>query len=423
MQIKELLKKLDFSVYKDELSLIKIKVDEFIDFLEKAIQKEKIVAEVFVGGSFAKETLVKNSSYDIDIFVRFESGERDISALLNKILDKYLKMKKLKFELVHGSRDYFRIKKENIVFEIIPVKKIKNIKEAENITDLSYFHVKYVKNKIKKRNLTKEVIFAKKFCKAHGVYGAESYINGFSGYGLECLIANFGSFEKMIRALVKVKDKLVIDSEKKYKNKKDIFIELNESKLKSPIILIDPTCKERNALSALNKETFEKFKAAANAFLNKPNQSFFEIKKPRKKEFENLAKQKNLEFINILLKTNKQPGDIAGTKLNKFANFLIRELSQYFNVIKKEFNYSEGTEAELYLLSSSKGQILKKGPQINLKNNVAAFKKKHKNTFEKMGRVYARDKVGLKAKEFIKKFNQQQTEKIREMDICELRVT
>ena len=55
---------------------------DFIDKLKQEILKSKTNADVFVGGSFAKGTLLRSDNYDVDIFVRFDSKYKDISDLL-----------------------------------------------------------------------------------------------------------------------------------------------------------------------------------------------------------------------------------------------------------------------------------------------------------------------------------------------------
>ena len=67
--------------------------------------------------------------------------------------------------------------------------------------------------------------------------------------------------------------------EKDYKNKNDILENINESKLLSPIILIDPTFKQRNVTSALSEETLEKFKDYCKKFIKSPNADFFSQEK------------------------------------------------------------------------------------------------------------------------------------------------
>jgi len=62
---------------------------EFIEKIEKKVQKQGIKAEVFVGGSFAKNTMIKKDKYDVDVFLRFEKTPivEDISKISEKILE------------------------------------------------------------------------------------------------------------------------------------------------------------------------------------------------------------------------------------------------------------------------------------------------------------------------------------------------
>lgn len=263
-KIKEVLKEAleEAKTSDEEVRIIESKVKIFIEKLEKKFKIHNIGAEVFVGGSFAKKTLIKKEKYDVDIFARFDKKyiNQNISELTNKILKK-IKLKHA-INTIHGSRDYFKIDVEpGLCFEIVPVIKVSRPKEAENITDLSYFHVKYVNKKIK-GNMPDDIILAKSFCHANRIYGAESHIKGFSGYSLELLIIYYKSFEKFIREIAKKnpngsynlrgktkEDKIIIDIEKDYANKKQVLMDMNSSKLESPIILVDPTFKQRNALA------------------------------------------------------------------------------------------------------------------------------------------------------------------------------
>ena len=351
----------DLFVEKDTLKFLKEEGNKMIRLLQQELKKEKIAAEVFVGGSYAKGTFVRGDFYDIDIFIRFDWRYEDLSSILDKVLKKVSKKNKLKLEKIHGSRDYFRILLgRDVIFEIIPVVKIKKPREARNVTDLSYSHVRYVRTKLRKNNLAREIILAKQFCKAQKSYGAESYIMGFSGYALECLVIYYGSFEKMLKALAKVKvgERLIIDQAKLYKKKDEVLFEMNEGKLGSPIILVDPTWKERNAMAALSRETFEKFQDSARKFLKKPSKEFFIIKKFDVEALKKKAKRTKGEFLHIKLKTGKQPGDIAGTKLKKFSNYLSKEISRYFNLEDREFNYGGENAADLYLIAKSKKEIM-----------------------------------------------------------------
>lgn len=417
MNIKSVLNELNFSVDSKEMSEIKKESNVLIKEIKAILKKNRIKAEVFLGGSFAKGTIVRSNEYDIDIFVRFDSKYEDISEILENAIKK---VKGYRTERVHGSRDYFKLVREkDKVFEIIPVVKIKNPKEARNVTDLSYFHVNYVKKKLKGK-MANEVIFAKAFCKALGVYGAESYINGFSGYALECLIIYYGSLEKMLKELIKAKGKVIIDSAKFYKKKEEILLTLNESRLQSPIIIVDPTWKERNVAAALNKESFDIFIEGAKKFIKNPKKEFFEEKKFDEYAFRN--KSKGNDFVHLILKTDKQEGDIAGTKMKNFSKFLIKEIEKSFDVIDWKFEYEEGKESDLFIIAKGKKEILRKGPPVEMKDACVSFKKFNNKVFEKSGTLYGKIEMKENAEAYLKGWIKKYSETVGQMDIIEIRV-
>jgi len=407
MKIKEILKKQIEKIKPDEKGFkdLEKKTNELIDKLGKEIKKRKIKADVFLGGSLAKKTILRKDNYDIDIFVRFDKKYKDdeISDLLARVV---------KGTRIHGSRDYFQVKQGKITFEVIPVIKILKAKEARNVTDLSYFHVSYVKNNIKKNpRLANEILLAKLFCYANNAYGAESYIKGFSGYALELLIIYYKGFLNFIKAINKAKEQIILDPEKHYKNRQEILLQLNEAKLASPIVFVDPTFKERNTLAALSKETFEKFKIICKNFLKKPSTAFFEEKR---------IDRKNYNLI-LEVRTNKQEGDIAGSKLKKFFGFLDFELGKYFEVDGKDFEYDGKKKANLYFKIKAKKEIILTGPPINDVENVLSFRKKHKNVFIKNSRVYAKEKINLTASGFVNKFKKDNKKRMKEMGIISLK--
>ena len=200
----------ELSPQENKLKIIKNEVNAFLKDIKSILKKDKIKAEIFVGGSYAKQTLMRKDKYDIDIYVRFDKKYENISDLLEKIIKK----SKMKFIKIHGSRDYFQIQKDNgLLFEIIPVRKISKPMEAENVTDLSYLHVNYVKKNINNK-IQKEILIMKAFSVANNFYGAESYVRGFSGYAIECLLIHYKNFEKTLKELCKCEYKLFIDIKK-----------------------------------------------------------------------------------------------------------------------------------------------------------------------------------------------------------------
>ena len=421
----------NISPSKDELESMKRVVDDFKNSIDKRIKELKIDAEVFVGGSFAKKTIIRKDVYDIDFFIRFDKKHKEISELTRKILENFKKKE------VKGSRNYFIIDKGHFFIEVVPVLKVSNPRKSENVTDLSYSHVNYIKKKtrsfqvslkkigkkkIKNPIILDEIKLAKAFCYANGCYGAESYIKGFSGYAIELLVYNYGSFLKFVKAFEKIQSKSVVDIEKHYKNKNEVFMDINASKLHSPVILVDPTFKGRNALAALSYETLEKFKKICKEFLKNPSEKFFEEKKVDLEKIEAKAKEKKLDFVVLKCETSKQEGDIAGTKLLKFYNHITSELDKYFEIKSRGFEYKNEKTARYYFVAKRKKEIIFNGPMIKQEENLKKFKKKHKSVFYKSGKIYAKEKVNFSLKEFLRTWEKKNREQVRGMSMIGIEV-
>jgi len=404
----------------DVLKEISLSRDEFFGFEKAARDFIRLIDGVgigsFIGGSFAKDTVVKKTKnkQDIDIFVVFDSAEE--LANFEKILKNFDLPGSLK--KVHGSRDYFQIDCGDVILEVVPVMKNLKPEEAENVTDVSLSHVGYIRGEIKKNpRLGNEIKLAKRFCAANRVYGAESYINGFSGYSIEVLVCHFGGFVKFLKGM---KTAHVIDPSKFFRTKHEVMRELNSAKILSPIILVDPTFKDRNATAGLSKETFEKFLEAAEAFLKNPSRKFFEKRGLDVDSIKDFAKEKGFLFFQVGLSTKKQEGDIAGTKMKKFFDFFVSELERKGQgIVRREFDYpGKGQEAQGYLVIDEKQEVEVRGPSPEMKEAVVRFKKakKGKKIFEKDGNFWFVDKVSVKGIfERVRKFEKEMDVEVREI--------
>jgi len=385
---------------------------EFVDWLKGRLKDRKVRAEVFVGGSLAKGTLVKKDVYDVDVFVRFDKsyGDEKISKLLGRVLGSGAKK-------IHGSRDYYQFVKEGILIEVIPVLRIKGVGEAENVTDLSYLHVNYVVKKIRKATgLVDEIRLAKSFAHAQNCYGAESYIHGFSGYALELLMIHYGSFLKFVREVggwdLKKKGKLVIDIEKLFKNRDMVLLEMNESKRQSPIVLVDPTNKDRNTLSSLNKETFFRFQNSCKGFLRSPGEDWF-VREGVDVEFKKFKDVKKM-----VVETSRQAGDIAGTKSKKFFDFVVYRLKKEFEIKKQGFDYNEEeNKAYFYFVLSGKKDEIVRGPPVTAVENLKKFKKVHPPAFIKNHYACVKLKHSLSFEEWFAGFVKGDKKIIKEMGV------
>ena len=426
-------------ILKEELEVIRVSKQEkdalnkVVELVSKTIKtkvsKLNIKAELFVGGSFAKGTLIKKKSYDIDLFLRFDQqySEEQMREKFRKIFFWFKVPKhRTKVRLIHGSRDYYQIflkQHKNICIEVIPVLKITKHEQARNVTDLSYFHVNYVKKQLKsKPELVNEILLMKAFCHGQKCYGAESYVSGFSGYGIELLIIHYGSFIKVLNELINYSQRMIIDLVGYYKTVEEVVKSMNHAKIQSPIILIDPTFKKRNVTSALSKETFARFKIVSKEFLEHPSIDFFVDKPIDISEFKKISWDNEGIFAVIEIKTSKQPGDIAGTKLLKFAKFLTLEISKSFDIIRRDFGYDDKKTARIYYILRRKKEIVIAGPLISYKDAVEGFKKAHPVWYIQNKRIFSARPTDVSIKEFLKHFKKSYRKTIKEMSIKKVKL-
>lgn len=369
----------------DELRRIQRKISVFMSRLNRELKKNNIKADAMLGGSAAKGTIVKGD-FDCDIFVRFDYSymDKDISALLKKALSRFSGVQR-----VHGSRDYFQLEHKSLDYEIVPVLHITRAKDAQNVTDMSPMHVEWILSRLKKNpRIRDEIIAAKMFCKANGIYGAESYIGGFSGHVLDILVAYYGSLLKLIENAVSWNRYKVIDIEGY-----NTFDELNRSKI-SPLIVIDPVDKNRNAAAALTMEKFRLFKQKAGEFLAQPSMAFFVKKQVSIKELK--QKAGNSRLIILKAKPMKGKDDIVGCKLRKAHEYIQKQLElNGFTLIDSGWQWQKGKLAMFWYLLPDKPldeEKIHTGPPLKATHDAARFKEKYSDCYVKDNRLYVKTK-------------------------------
>jgi len=332
-------------------------------------------AKILPGGSWAKDTRLQDT-HEVDLFVKFNYQKyKDKSDRLSEFVKKALE-KKFKVQTLRGSRDYFQIMKEGITFEIIPILSIRKASRARNITDISPLHTAWVK-KHKKQH---EICLVKAFAYAQHVYGAETHMRGFSGYVLEILTIHYGSFLKLIHAASQWKEKTVIDHEHLLHHP---IRELNASKLSSPLILVDPVDKTRNAAAVLSQEKYDLFIKSCRLFLKKPSGKFF------------VRKQEIIPHLALVVEMPaKGKPDVIGGQSYSFFRKVKKQLELHgFKVLKSglSVNLKVIQWFKLHSLLLPK-KITVRGPPITLQHHKEKFRKKHREVFFLKGIIYAREK-------------------------------
>jgi tRNA nucleotidyltransferase (CCA-adding enzyme) len=363
----------------DERQAVLATVKAFVGKLQQQLAKRRIKAKVILGGSFAKDTWLAGD-YDVDLFVAFDPKKHagaDLSELLAKALASW------KPERLHGSRDYFWVRGD-VRFEIVPVLGIRKPSESRNVTDFSPLHVAWV-NKAGRKHKD-DIMLAKKFCKSAKVYGAESYIHGFSGHVLDALVIHHQGFLPLLRAAAKWTPKVVIDPKNIHKGK--ALMVLNASKIAGPLVLVDPVQPGRNAAAAVSQENFDRFVAAAQAFLARPSRAFFE---DRTLDVGALRKRGHLVLAEAKPLDGKE--DVVGARLGLAFEFLRARLGQKgFTLKDAGWEWDKKKPAVFWFLCKDARLPEKmswEGPPIAMQTHAAAFRKKYRTVTVRNGKLWA----------------------------------
>lgn len=363
------------------------KVDPVIDRIKDAL--DDVRAEVRLGGSLAKQTFLRND-HDCDLFIRFDKTY--VNERLPEMTEDILKRAGFPYERVHGSRDYFQMHIDGIDYEVVPVYRIESAQEQANVTDCSYLHIVWVNNKAKEIvdgvPLHDHIRLAKAFCKAQRVYGAESYIGGVSGHVLDILVLYYGGFDQFVRGVSKWNKQTIIDPEGYYKDEQAIRSSLNAAKTLAPLIVVDPIDKDRNAAAAISTEKYEMLIDACKKLAKRKDTGSFTRKPLSRTQWKRSAKN----VIEILLSPLDDKKDVAGAKMRKVHEHLIRELEQHGFAIDDQFFVWEQEQGQSLLYIPQHHideQYVVSGPPKERKDDVKAFKAKHDDIFEKEGRVMA----------------------------------
>ena len=244
----------------------------------------------------------------------------------------------------------------------------------------------------------------KKFCRAQGVYGAESYIKGFSGYVLEILTIHYGTFFDSIKAISRWKLPVYIDLNKFYRSRKDAFKKINKSKRVNELIIVDPTQKDRNASAAISKDKINSLIKACKEYLHNPSDEFFLEKRLMIKDLV-VESGENILLLGKI-KAMKGKKDVVGSKIVKIYDYIEKQLKKHdFEVMKSNWHFNK--DSLIYYIIKDEilsEKIIHRGPPLKQKRHVKEFKEKYKDHTINKGTLYVKlDREAKTLKEFVKK--------------------
>ncbi|NPA86133.1 MAG: hypothetical protein GXO42_01915 [bacterium] len=257
-ELEQRLRKLKQQLYpqavpdKKEREYVEATAAELQEKFRKAVQGIKEIEDVNICGSVGKNTWVKGKR-EVDIFLLFKKGTA--KHVMEKFTEEVAKQVLESCQPIKASRQYIRGKYKDFEVDVVPVYKIERPEEFVCITDVTPFHVQYVRSRLAAEQRD-EVRILKKYLQLVHCYGAESYISGLSGYAAELLIIYYGGFERCLASLCTSKPPIYIDIEQRYGSLAAARAVLSAPKLRSPIIIIDPVLPTRNAAASLSYQRF-----------------------------------------------------------------------------------------------------------------------------------------------------------------------
>ncbi|WP_067957156.1 CCA tRNA nucleotidyltransferase [Nitrosopumilus sp. Nsub] len=328
------------------------------ELVEKEIQKYSEVTKIEFGGSYAKGTWLSKNA-DIDIFIKFKKNisEEKLESISKKI--GFASLKKYSPYVRYSQHPYVEARIKDTKINIVPCYDVK-MGEWKSAADRSPYHTEYMKKSLtpKMRN---EVRILKTFLQSNGIYGAEIAKQGFSGYISEVLILEYGSFEKLIKSISKIKENYVIGK--------------TSNQFDTAIVIIDPIDYNRNLAAAISNKNIVKFILICRSFKEKPSNEFFKIKKLKKSN----KFWKNLLIIKFEFKARSP--DIIWGQIKRATTSLAKQLElEGFTVLRSKSYTDEQKEAYLmfFLESTQINQIYqKKGPKIFREDSTKSFVSKN----------------------------------------------
>jgi tRNA nucleotidyltransferase (CCA-adding enzyme) len=220
-------------------------------------------AEPMIVGSVARGTFI-HGDRDLDVFLLFdpalsreeleEEGLRLARSIADELSDGYYEK--------YAEHPYISATIEGFDVDLVPCFKVESASAIRSSVDRTPFHTRYIEAKI--GHLVDEVLLAKQFAKAGGVYGSDQMTEGFSGYLCELLILHYGGFAALLEAAAEWKPGTLLD------------LEAHRAKeFTEPLVVIDPVDPGRNVSASVSLDRMYEFVELARGYLRAPSRLFF----------------------------------------------------------------------------------------------------------------------------------------------------
>ncbi|MBI2543046.1 MAG: CCA tRNA nucleotidyltransferase [Candidatus Aenigmarchaeota archaeon] len=346
---------------------------------------KKYQGKAILAGSITRGTWLPNKR-EFDIFILFpedlpENKLEEHGLLIGKQVIKQLKGKSF---VEYAQHPYVSGVVDGVDIDIVPCYEVESAEKIKSAVDRTPFHVRYIEKNLS-LELSDDVRLLKQFLTSNKIYGADAKTQGFSGYVCELLVIRYGGFLEVIKAASKWVPGSIIDLENYYK--KEDHHKLRKIFKNQPLILIDPTDRNRNTASALSIESFLRFVKLSKGFLDRPNVKYFSEKKLPSitgRELKQKRLQRKTELLFIKFSPPKVVPDILWPQLRRFAERLqsiLEETKYEFKVMRKDV-YSNEKDLVVVLLEMEIPKLppiqKRVGPTVFAVKDSSRFLEKYK---------------------------------------------
>jgi len=360
---------------------VEARTEEVRRAVELECERAKLLAEVRLDGSVAKDTWIRDY-VDADIFMRVspELTKNQLREICLPIAKRALKPNPVTERYAEHPYVESAVKfpSGNLRVNVVPCYNVQK-GDWHSATDRTPYHTEYVRSHISE-DQRDEVRLLKAFMRGIGAYGADIKMGGFSGMICETLVISHGNFRNVLTDFVRWEEGRYIDVENHYAGRMDEVRKV----FREPLVVIDPVDKGRNLGAAVRRAQLWNFVAGSRRFTDKPSASFFfepKIRPLTKTEFRRQMKSRGSDFICIAMRRIDAVVDILWSQLYRTQRALVNLMeSNDFEVIKSAaWSDERALNVIMFELESSSIPRARKhyGPPISRLSESSSFLSKH----------------------------------------------
>lgn len=343
---------------------------DILDYLTLECERRNVDAEIFLVGSVSKGTYLKGKS-DIDVFIAFPLDTpveelKETGLILGYACSDHFNGEAGEH---YASHPYITSEIDKFEVDFVPCYRINDGSELKSAVDRTILHTIYIKKHLEEYQKD-EVLLLKRFMDMTGTYGSEFKVGGFAGYLCELLILRYGTFENTLKEAANWRYGHVIDLEG-----------YGTSKMfNDPLIVIDPTDKNRNVGAALRLDKMAEFIQSARNYLSSDNKMayFYPIEKNISKEdVISGFNSRESDVIAIRFNIPDIPLDTLHPQLKKTAYSIAERLDKNeFNVFSHGY-WSDEKDIAVFVFEMANSKLnradINKGPKIFIEKACRQF--------------------------------------------------